>query len=381
MRQYALLLALLATTGCLGGPGYPASTPITSSTTPSTKPLEQSPTETPLPTIEPELSLPTPEGTSPPTAPPQTPEPTAPPEPIQQDLTLIWEYDTGFDVYGVGITEDGEMIVAGSGDFNLYAFNRTGGSLWQFKAFGAVNDVSITPKGDRIVATSYVTPNGTVYLLDSKGRLIWKRTLESFAKGVDISSDGDTIALGLGNGKIRVLDKNGKTLWDYETRHSAWGVWDVALKPDGGVVAGGDDTYFYILSPEGELIFNDSKGSGLYVHGVAVSEDGSYIGVASHGKRVGQEAFEAFIYLYQGTKLLWRYKTGRLNYGVALTKRGDLVAAGSWDKNLYLLNNRGELVVKYPMGSYVNRMAFSGDGKYLVAGTVDGGIHFFEVGQ
>lgn len=295
-------------------------------------------------------------------------------------MTLLWKYDTGFDIYGVGITEDGGMTVAGSGDFYIYAFNSTGGILWKYQAKGAVGDVAMTPKGDRIVATSFVTPESTLYLLDPKGRLVWKKGLENLSKGVDISADGNTIAVGLSNGKIQVLDRNGAIKWEYLTRDSPWGIWDVALKQDGGLVAGSDDTYLYVLNPKGELVFNDSQGSGLYINGVATSTEGDYIGVASRGKRKpGAPLQPGAIYLYQGNKLLWQFETGRLNYGVALTQKAEMVAVGSWDKNLYLLNNRGELVAKYQMDSYVNRVAFSGDGKYLATGTVDGSIYLFEV--
>lgn len=301
---------------------------------------------------------------------------------MQQPLTLLWKYDTGFDVYGVGITENGGMIVAGSGDFNLYAFNRTGSLLWKYKTIGAVNDVSITPKGERIIATGFASTDSVLYLLDSKGRLTWKKSLENLSKGVDISADGNTIAVGESSGKIVMFDGNGGQKWTYATRPSPWGVWDVALKPDGGVVAGADDTYFYVLNTKGELIFNDSKGVGLFINGVAASMEGDYIGIASRSRKKPGDTYEpGKVYFYQGTKLLWQYETGRLNYGVALTKKGELVAVGSWDKNLYLLNGKGELIMKYPINSYVDRVAFSGDGKYLATGTVDGGIYLFEVKQ
>lgn len=372
MKFALILLLLLLTAGCVGGPGYPERRTPEPSPPQVTETPTQAPTETPFPTVKPELPRRTPAPTTPPPTLPLTeaPKPTTPPPPTQQPLTLLWNYETGFDVYGVGITDDGSMIVGGSGDFYLYAFNRTGGILWKYKTHGAVNDVSITPKGDRIAATSFVTPDSAIYLLDSRGNLLWKKSLENLSKGVDLAYDGSAVAVGLANNKIKVLDRNGALLWGYETRSSPWGVWDVALKRDGGLVAGSDDTYFYVLSPKGELLFNDSKGTGKYIHSVAVSNEGDYIGVVSHDKG---------IYLYKGTKLLWRYETGRLNYGVALTAKGDLVAAGSWDKNLYLLNTEGKLIMKYPMNSYVNRVAFSGDGKYLATGTVDGGIYLFEV--
>ncbi len=381
MKTYALILMVLfATFGCLGGPGYPERISIPSRTIlPTEAPPTQPPTETPFPTVPAELPPPPPESTPvqttlppPPPQPPQTPSPTeTPPEPVEQPFTLLWEYDTGVDVYGVGITEDGEMILAGSSDFNLYAFDKTGEVLWQYELFGAVNDISLTPNADRIVATSFVTPNGTVYLFDSKGRLIWKKTLEAPAWGADISSDGETIALSLGNDKIRILDKNGNTEWEYETRHSAWGVWEIGLKPDGGVVAGSDDTYFYVLSPDGQLIFENSQGGTGHTTGVAVSKEGDYVGIVT-GRSMS-------VYFYQGTNLLWETQTGFNNGDIDMTPDGELVAVASYDKNAYLFNKKGELVMKVPMKERVQSVVLSSDGKYLVAGTWNGGIYLFEV--
>jgi WD40 repeat protein len=374
MKKYVLLMLVLLTSGCFE-PGYPRVSPAP--TPPATEIIPtQPPAETQIPEVEHEQPATTPE-TTPEPAPltPQTPaateapELTPPPEPVQQPFTLLWEYNTVFDVNGIDITDDGELIVAGS--FDLYAFNRTGDLLWQNKLLGSASDVSLTPDGERIVVSSYISPNGTVYLFDSQGGLLWKKTLEDGAWGVDISSDGKTIALAMDGDKIRILDEIGNTRWEYDTRYSAWGVWAVSIKPDGSVVGGSDDTYFYVLSPDGQLIFEESQGPAGHTTGVAVSRVGDYLGVVTSRSRS--------VYFYRGTDLLWERQTGFNNVDIDLTPNGELVAVASYDKNVYLFNRKGELIVKIPLAERVQSVALSSDGGYLAIGTWNGGIYLFEV--
>jgi len=390
VKTYTLIiLVLLATAGCLGGPGYPerrTNPPIT--IPPTEAPPTPLPTEIPMSTFAPELPPATPEPTPAPTAPPtqpppppppsppdtpppETPPPTEPPtpEPVKLPYTLLWEDNIGTDVNGVDITDDGEKILAGASD--LYAYTKTGEILWQYNLQGSLGDVSLTPTGDRIIASSFLSPNGTIYLLGGNGRRIWEKTLEDAAWGVDISSDGKIIALSMGNNKIRKIDMNGNTQWDYDTRHSAWGVWEVGLKPDGGVVGGSDDTYFYILNPEGGLIFEDTHGGTGHTTGVAVSREGDYVGLVT-GRSMS-------VYFYQGTTLLWETTTAFNNLDIDMTPDGGLIAVASYDKNVYLFNTQGEIVMKVPLKERVQSVALSSDGKYLVAGTWNGGVYLFEV--
>ncbi|MEE8167947.1 MAG: WD40 repeat domain-containing protein [Candidatus Hydrothermarchaeales archaeon] len=376
MRLPLLLLCLMAVAACVQAPEEAAPTSLTLA--PELPAQTIIPTESPFPTISAELPWATPTSTpaaTPAPTPPSTPAPTpqqtqAPVKADYTPLKLLWSYETGKDVYGAAVSTNGDIVVAGSWDHHVHVLDKSGELLWKFKARGSVNDVDITPSGDRIVATSYVIPNGTVYLFDKSGKLLWKKETESLSKGIAISPTGDSIVFGLDNDKIIRMDKKGAILWEHETRHSAWGVWDVALTSDGRLVAGSDDAYTYFFDAAGELSWEDTRGSRSLVLGVDVSPNGDYVAVAAHDNDV---------YLYKGNSLLWKYETGRLNYGVALSSDASYVAVGSWDKNLYLLNRDGKLVVKYPIGSYVNRVVFSPDDKYLAVAASDGSLYFFEI--
>ena len=90
-----------------------------------------------------------------------------------------WKYETGWAVYSVAISSDGNYIVAGSGDDYVYFFDKNGNLLWKYKTEGNVHSVAISADGNYIVAGSGGTDSnlnhyGYVYLFDKNGNLLWK---------------------------------------------------------------------------------------------------------------------------------------------------------------------------------------------------------------
>lgn len=379
LHPMVLLLGAMAISACLQLRPEEAAAPVYETLPPPT-PLAEA-TDLDLPELAPESPEPTPtEYVLLPSPPMPSPSPLPSPSPAllespeppaeKVELRLIWKYETGDEVYGVDITDDGDVIIAASWDDNVYALDKNGSLLWNFRTAGSAYDAAISPAGDIVVATSYLSPKGYVYAFNVSGGLLWERGLEDLSKGIAVSQAGDRIAVGMGNDAVLMLDNKGNQLWRKATRESAWGVWDVAFAPDGGVVAGSDDTYAYFFDASGGLLRELGFGTGGYVLSVAFSADGEYAGVATH---------DGGVHLYRGGKLVWRYQTGRLNYGIAISSKGGYVAVGSWDKNLYLIGKAGGLLSKQPMDFYVNRLAFSGGDGYLAVASSDKNIYLFEV--
>ncbi len=85
---------------------------------------------------------------------------------------------------------------------------------------------------------------------------------------------------------------------------------------------------------------------------------------------------EVGIYLYDDKgQQLWRYPIKSTGYdgsdlcwGLDISANGQYVAAGCYDGNIYLLNQKGELLKKYPGGNMVDVVAFSPDSNYLAFG-------------
>ena len=297
------------------------------------------------------------------TMPPSTSQSSTPRQ-GQFNMSLVFKYETDDEVYGVGISEDG-YITAGSWDDHVYMLNMSGDLLWKFKTDGSVSDVAIS--GDRIAATSYRIKRGKVYYLKS-GKEEWVKNIPYLLKGVDISKEGNVVT-GSDDGKIRFFNSTGEEQWEFQTGESAWGVWDVAISPDGNyVAAAGDDRNVYLLSSTGELLWKRHTGRKSFLYGIAVSRNARYIAAVSQDKKV-------YLFDRNGTRL-WTRQTGFLNYGVAISPDNRYIAAGSWDKNIYVYDTGGRQVLKYNIGDDVNRIAFTKN--YLAAGSGDRNIYLFE---
>ncbi|RLI84130.1 MAG: hypothetical protein DRP01_08390, partial [Archaeoglobales archaeon] len=81
--------------------------------------------------------------------------------------------------------------------------------------------------------------------------------------------------------------------------------------------------------------------------------------------------------------LLWSYKTGLWVRSVAISSDGKYVVAGSDDKKVYFFDKSGKLLWSYDTGDWVRSVAISSDGEYVVVGTgyilyVGGIVYFFD---
>lgn len=304
----------------------------------------------------------------------ETPLPPAPPKPpskeeqskITLEPALLWSYTAGDNVYGVALSADAEYIALGSWDERMYLLNKKGELLWEFKPGGGVHDVAMTQDGEWIAFLSYTYDTTTVHLFDKDGMELWNASIPALARGVDVSNEG-SVAVASSSGKIYLLNE-GSVLWEYVLEKSTWGAWDVVIA-DKRIIAGDDNADVYELSLGGELLRKTKLAAKDYIYGVAADSNGSYIVGVTQNKNV---------YLLKDGKQNWRRQTGFSNYGAAISPQG-LVAVGSWDANLYIYDIKGNLLWKHNLGDNVNRLAFSGNGKYLLAASSDKRVYLFEI--
>ncbi len=167
--------------------------------------------------------------------------------------------------------------------------------------------------------------------------------------------------------------------WKYKTGDN---VNSVAISSDGKyVVVGSYRIYFFDKS--GKLLWN--KSGEFYIHSVAASLNGKYI-VAGEGwtpsdsvyKRTyfGQKTWGSNdeisynIYLFNNKgDLLWKYKTYGPVSSVAITPDGKYIVAGSIGGYIYLFNNKGDLLWKYKTYGNVRSISITRGGEYIVVGS------------
>jgi len=136
--------------------------------------------------------------------------------------TPLWIYEVGDAIASVAISANGEYVVAGCEDNNVYFGSRDRFSLWIYKTNGYVWSVSISENGKYVAAASL---DGKVYFLDgATGSLLWSYqagvpSTQGSALGVwtiDMSSDGKYVVAGTAEpyGDVYLFDgTTGKVLW------------------------------------------------------------------------------------------------------------------------------------------------------------------------
>ncbi len=225
-----------------------------------------------------------------------------------------------------------EYVALASYDNHFYVLSRDGELLYSLDTEGNAEAVALS--GDLLVGASFVIPEATVYLYNlSTGKLVWRHTYREHIRALDFV--GDVLVIGSVKGRLLALSLEGKKLWERHISKSAWGVNEVEGYGSRFCVAG-DDTYLYLFTKDGDLVWKKALGRKSYLYGCALS--GKEVGFVTQDKKAG-------VFSVSGKKL-WEFKTGFSNSDISISN--SLVAVASWDGNVYLLSPEGKLLGRIP---------------------------------
>ena len=278
---------------------------------------------------------------------------------------IFWKYNAGEEVVDVGMSTDGNYIVAVTDwPAKVILLDNSGSLIWKEPVSDRLESVSISGNGSRIVVcTSYKD----VLLFDGDGNLLWEKGLTtSSLYDVDISADGRYIVLGGYNNVTYVYDNMGVQVWNFTL--GDW-VRSVSISSDGEYVAAGSwDDFVYLFNGDGELLWKFNTTWAVYA--VSVSPEGDFVAA---GNSYGNVSF----FDNSGNRL-WQTAVGDSD-GISVSANGEYIAvAERYSDRITLLNKTGAILWEWQAADDVNNVDISDDGCYVVAGSSDEHVYFLE---
>ncbi len=227
------------------------------------------------------------------------------------------------------------------------------GLLWDYAAGDRVNTVDVSADGERMAIGAR---DNVVSMLDADGALLWTFTADNSVLGLDLSPDGRWLAVASEDRQVYLLDGDGNRLWQFKAQRP---MNNAAVADDGSLVAAtSNDLSVYALDDAGELLWEEPLGIG--VQAVAIYGKGDKARVI-----VGSDDGLVTIYSRDGNTLLRE----QLDYDVRsldVTPSGGRILVGTSDGMASLLNgSNGDILWQFDTDTDSNdiSVALAADGQ------------------
>jgi WD40 repeat protein len=251
-----------------------------------------------------------------------------------------WRKHFDEQVFGIAFSPDGLSLALG-GRSRITVFDSANGSE-KFRHDGSTIEYFLTPK---------FSPDGQLLVSGSGGRLGYNYT------GISLVALNAVTGVSL-----------------YSLRSSQEGG-AVAFSPDSRMLAlgEGDGKVRVVESATGKEVFSRPTLRGL-ITGLEFHPTGKWISVAS-----AQDSEIHVIEVKSGNEVSSHQQQGSIN-AISVNHEGSLLATASDDGAAYVLDpSTGKEVFRIPHGRRVNAVDFSPDGRYLISAGDDKNLHIVPV--
>jgi WD40 repeat protein len=295
-------------------------------------------------------------------------------------------------VYWVALSRDASWAAGGGkmahGSGFIYAYNvATGTKALSFTTNARVNKVALSGNGSYLVAGA-----DSIYLFTRAGAAwglpqVLTCAAGDYAVAVDISDDGQWIAVGTAKGWISLIHNVGGVMSPAVTWQQANGsiYWVQMASGGSGFVAGARDATVLFFST---ATFKNATGpswtkklTGCTRCGsVSISADGSLVSAVGNSGKTGK----VFLLKNQTTqaKALWNSATLHNPNSTSLDAAGQFVTVADGQPDgtpgaFYLFDNAGTLKWKYGTSNMSWPMQISQDATGVAAGSDDSSLYYF----
>lgn len=300
-------------------------------------------------------------------------------------IKQIWNYQVDGQIKSVTASKDGSYVAAATriqemhADDNVqqgsvYLFDKNGNMMWQYQSTRKMNWVSISGNGQYVIASGYqIAPgpagfykNPAIYLFGINGTLLWEKEIAGQVSwSANISYDGSVISTSTPD-NVLYLDRSGNPLWEipYKQLGNSTGgsgsmVFMVSMTPDGSLLAVRTGADVFLLNGQGKILW---KFPTQYVDGggwALVSKNGKYVFASD-----AASGSEGNAYLLDASgNLLWKREVGGPSLSVGMSDDGSYVTlATNWQA--FVFDSAGNNLVRENIPSSV---AMSPDGSFVSA--------------
>lgn len=216
--------------------------------------------------------------------------------------------------------------------------------------------------------------------VDRRGRpdaiataLAGKPIFRNAVRSVAFSPDGKLLAIGCGDGGIRLWNVEKQRIATTIKAHDNW-AFDLAFTPSGLLVSGGGDDLVRLIAPSTGTVTESFHDHSNDLHGVAVSPNGEWLVTGSDDTRVVLRSLKTASVTELG-------KHEKQVTSVTISPDGKFAASSSRDQTVRLWDLKSQKFVR-DFGLHdadVMSVAFSPDSATIVTGSYDRTVRTWDV--
>jgi outer membrane protein assembly factor BamB len=326
-------------------------------------------------------------------------------------LDKKWDFDARSAISGppcvADVDGDGKKeIIFGTKKGRVFVLGQDSGIKWFYDSAETVGEVELLFLDVDNMSSIEAPPNvgdlnndgknevvfgtelGIVYVLDDKGKLLWKYKAGGAIRGqvvlYDLYEDDDVkVIFGCEDNKLYVLNSNGKLVWTFDSGVPVQSTPGILHKSSPCIVFGASDGNVFCVDKKGDMKWKFKTQDKVFAQPAIeklFTDDRVFIliGSTDHYLYVLDEAGELF----------WKYKTeGGILAKVCVTdinndKKNEIIF-GSCDNNVYALNSEGDKLWSYETDFWVASEPIiediDGDGKKeVIVGSYDHNVYVLD---